>query len=251
MLSMPVRPPSWKSAAAMIIIARLTTPAIAIAITTSIFSNRRIRRRSSSLRPDHPPLGQRRVQVDDVRHHRRADDPGGQQDALGAARSPGRTGGRRRRPRPASRRRSRTRTQTRTTPARTAIAASSRRKPRCCRARIAKAPAPAISAAGNSGIPNSRLSPSAAPTTSAMSVDHRDQLGLHPEADRGPPGEGLAAELGQVLAGRDPELRRLGLDQHRDQVGARRPPRAAGSRTARRRRCWWRSCPGRCRRPRR
>ena len=33
---------------------------------------------------DDPPLGQRRVQVDDVRHHRRADDPGGEQDALGA-----------------------------------------------------------------------------------------------------------------------------------------------------------------------
>ena len=60
--------------------------------------------------------------------------------------------------------------QSRTTPTSAAIAASRRRKPRCCSARIAKAPAPAISAAGNSAIPNRRLSPSAAPTTSAMSV---------------------------------------------------------------------------------
>ena len=35
----------------MIIIERLTTPAIAIAITTSIFSKRRILRLSPSLRP--------------------------------------------------------------------------------------------------------------------------------------------------------------------------------------------------------
>ena len=34
---------------------------------------------------DDPVLGQRRVQVDDVRHHRRADDAGRQQDAFGAA----------------------------------------------------------------------------------------------------------------------------------------------------------------------
>ena len=35
--------------------------------------------------PHDPPLGQRGVQVDDVRHHGRADDPRGQQHALGAA----------------------------------------------------------------------------------------------------------------------------------------------------------------------
>ena len=53
---------------------------------------------------------------------------------------------------------------------------------------------------------------------------HRDHLGLDPEPDRGPPREALAAELGEVLAGRDPELRRLGLDQHRDQVGRQHHP---------------------------
>ena len=49
------------------------------------------------------------------------------------------------------------------------MTASSRRNPFCCSARIANAPAPASSPAGNSGIPKSRLSPRAAPTTSAMS----------------------------------------------------------------------------------
>src|SRR4029077_8444148 len=33
---------------------------------------------------DDASLGQRRVEVDDVGHHRGADDPGGEQDALGA-----------------------------------------------------------------------------------------------------------------------------------------------------------------------
>ena len=47
---------------------------------------------------------------------------------------------------------------------------------------------------------------------------HRDQLRLHPEAPRGPAGELLAADLGQVAAGGDPELRRERLDQHRHQV---------------------------------
>ena len=51
-----------------------------------------------------------------------------------------------------------------------------------------------------------------------------DDLRLDPEADRGPPGERVPAGLGQVPAGRDPELRRLGLDDHRDQVGAEHDP---------------------------
>ena len=53
---------------------------------------------------------------------------------------------------------------------------------------------------------------------------HRDHLGLQPEADRGAAGEAFAAELGEVLAGGDAELRRLRLDQHRDQVGGEHDP---------------------------
>ena len=51
MLSIPVRSPTLNSAAAITIIERFTTPAITIAITTSTFSNLRIFRFSSSLRP--------------------------------------------------------------------------------------------------------------------------------------------------------------------------------------------------------
>ena len=47
---------------------------------------------------------------------------------------------------------------------------------------------------------------------------HRDQLGLHPQCDRDRVGELVAADLGQVHARGDPELRAEGLDQHRHQV---------------------------------
>ena len=42
MLSTPVRPLAWKTPAAMISIAMLTSPAIVMAITTSMRSNRKI-----------------------------------------------------------------------------------------------------------------------------------------------------------------------------------------------------------------
>ena len=51
MLSIPAGPLPWNRAAAMVIIERFTTPAIAIAITTSMRSNRRIWRFSLSFRP--------------------------------------------------------------------------------------------------------------------------------------------------------------------------------------------------------
>ena len=51
MLSIVLNPPLLKRAAAMIIIERLTTPASVIAITTSTFSNLKMRRRSLSFRP--------------------------------------------------------------------------------------------------------------------------------------------------------------------------------------------------------
>ena len=69
----------------------LMTPAIPIAIMTSTSSKRKIRRFSSSVAPDDAVLRERRVQVDDVRHHGRAEDPDREQDALRARRSPGRS----------------------------------------------------------------------------------------------------------------------------------------------------------------
>ena len=47
---------------------------------------------------------------------------------------------------------------------------------------------------------------------------HRDHLGLDPEADRDAPREVLAAQLGQAAPGRDADLGRQELDQHRHQV---------------------------------
>ena len=56
------------------------------------------------------------------------------------------------------------------TPTRPAMTASSGRKPRACRPRIAKAMTPVTRPARNSGVPNSRWKPSAAPMNSARSV---------------------------------------------------------------------------------
>jgi hypothetical protein len=53
---------------------------------------------------------------------------------------------------------------------------------------------------------------------------HRDQLGLHPQPVRHPSREVLAAQLRQVVAGRDADLRRQVLDQHRHQVGPEQDP---------------------------
>ena len=47
---------------------------------------------------------------------------------------------------------------------------------------------------------------------------HRDQLRLHPQPDRGASRVTLAADLRQVEASGDAELRRQGLDQHRHQA---------------------------------
>ena len=97
-------------------------------------------------------------------------------------------------------------------------------------------------------MPNSRFSAIAAPTNSARSVAIAISSACTHRPQRDRPREVLAAQLRQVAPGRDADLRRQVLDQHRHQVRARAAPTAAGSRTSRRRRCWWRSCPGRRRR---
>ncbi len=56
-------------------------------------------------------------------------------------------------------------------PSRALIASSNLRNPRACSPRIPNAITPVISPAGNSGTPNSRFSPIAAPMNSARSVD--------------------------------------------------------------------------------
>ena len=121
--------------------------------------------------PHDPALGERRMQVDDVRHHGGADDPGRQQDALGAGEPgheqvPARPGRRR-----GASRRSRTRTRRARPPpaprSRPPAAGTPSAGGRGSRTRPRRRSAPPA----NSGMPKSRLSPSAAPTTSATSVD--------------------------------------------------------------------------------
>ena len=74
---------------------------------------------------------------------------------------------------------------------------------------------------------------------------HRDQLGLDPQPERDAAREVLAAQLGQVPAGRDADLGRQVLDQHRHQVRGEDHPQQQVAELRRRRRCWWRSCRGR------
>ena len=80
---------------------------------------------------------------------------------------------------------------------------------------------------------------------------HRDDLGLDPEADRGPARE---APRGRARPGSCRSRSRAsptGSGRPSRSGSPRGSPRAAGSRTWRRRRCWSRSCRGRCRRRRR
>ena len=74
-------PRAWNTAAAIISMAMLTNPAMPIAITTSTRSKRKIPRLRPRWRGDDAVLRERRVQVDHVRHHRRAEDAGRQQHA--------------------------------------------------------------------------------------------------------------------------------------------------------------------------
>ena len=79
----------------------------------------------------------------------------------------------------------------------------------------------------------------------------RDRLGLQPEPERDRLLEVLAAQL---RAGSCPWRCRswpTGTARASPSGWRRRSPTAACSRTWRRPRCWWRSCRGRCRRPRR
>ena len=165
-----------------------------------------------------PVLGERRVEVDHVRHHGRADDPDREENALGALErrdeSPCAT-----RAGSGSARKTCEANATTMTPMSAAITASSRRKPRAWSARIANAATPVISAAGKSGIPKRRLQADRGADELGEVGRHRDHLRLEPEPDARPVREPLAAHLGQVHPGGDPELRAHRLDQHRHQVG--------------------------------
>jgi len=133
-----------------------------------------------------------------------------------------------------------------------AITASNGRKPNRCRPRIRKA------AIGREDRRREEVNPeqqveSRAPrrgTPRGRSPSRSNSAWIQEREGR-PPGELLAADLGQVVPGGDPELRREGLNEHRHQVRGDDHPDQRVGRTSTRRRCSWRSCPGRCRRRRR
>ena len=83
---------------------------------------------------------------------------------------------------------------------------------------------PVISPAVNSGTPNRRLRPSAAPRNSAMSVAIAITSAWIHNPHRRLAGEPLPGELREAAASRDPELRRQVLDEHRHRVGKHHDP---------------------------
>src|SRR5262249_47770746 len=116
------------------------------------------------------------------------------------------------------------------TPTKAAITASNGRNPRRCRPRIENAaltaspPAgrrggdPREDRCGEEGEPRQEMDGDGSAEKLSEIGRHRDQLRLHPEQDRRAPREAVAAHLREVPASRDPELRREGLDEHREQV---------------------------------
>ena len=210
-------PSPKKTAAAIASIEMFTTPAIVIATITSI-----------TLEPLDPPqlglgaaadavLRQRRVQIDDVRHDGRAEDPGGEEQRLAALEArddevAGDLGGIGLRERDLEREGddddADERRDHRLEPAvavaleredreRAAAGEQPRREERDAEKEVeAERGAEDLGEVGR----------------------HGDQLGLDPERHRDGPPEVVAAHLREVAARRDPELRRERLHDHRHQV---------------------------------
>ena len=110
------------------------------------------------------------------------------------------------------------------TPTKTAITASRRRKPVACSARIAKAQQDRDHRAPPERDPEQQAEPERRAEHLGEVGRHRDHLGLEPEPEGDPAREVVAADLREVAAGRDPELRRERLHDHRHQVrGEHRP----------------------------
>ena len=153
-------------------------------MTTSTSSKRKIRFRRRRARADDAVLGERRVQVDHVRHHGRAEDAGREQERLGAV-EPGNRGPR------ASWGPDGIREQDLEREAhddhadehgdhRLEAAEAARLQAPGSRTRRR----PVISPAGKSGMPKSRLRPTRRADELGEVGGHRDRLGLQPEKTR-------------------------------------------------------------------
>jgi len=157
------------------------------------------------------------VQVHDVRHDRRADDPGGQQDALRAAEA-GHDEVGRDVPRVGARvddlpgerdeDDSGERRDARLEPPESHLLETEDRE----------GSGPRDQSRHEQGDVEQQVEPQSRPHHLGDVGGHRDDLRLDPQADRRRARKRLPAELREVPPGSDPQLRRLGLDQHRDQV---------------------------------
>ena len=77
---------------------------------------------------------------------------------------------------------------------------------------------PRDDAGGKEGEAAEEVEPESGPDQLGEVGRHRDRLGLKPEPDRDRPGETVAAHLGEVPPGRDAELGAHRLDEHRHDV---------------------------------
>ena len=220
-----------------------------IAIVTSMRLKRSSSRRSASSRGLIAVLGQRRVQVDDVRHHGRAEDAGGQQDRVAAVEvrdeALGGLAG------------------VEADPQRVVEEAEQDHAEEADDRQLEAPVAAALQAEdreGDDGGDQARRRTAERRTAgSARSPRRRTRPGRWPSRSArpgptGPRSPGAGSARGRARGG---SCRWRCRSSPRGSGSAwpsgwpRGAPTAAGSRTWRRRRCWWRSCPGRRRRCRR
>ncbi len=166
--------------------------------------------------PHDAALRQRRVEVDHVRHHRRAEDPGGEQHALRAVEARDQT---RRRP-------------GRARPGVEHLEGEAREdhadeagdhRLELPEALGLERKDPERRHAGDEACREERDAEQEVEAERGADElgevgGHRDHLGLQPEEERRAAAEARTADLGQVHAGGDAELRAQRLDQHRHQV---------------------------------
>ncbi len=165
----------------------------------------------------HPPLGQCRVQVDDVRHHGGPDDAGRQQHASGPVQVRNqalqRQLGRRSYPHQVvDEAREDKREQGDDGQFEASIAALLQRQ-------HPEGDDRGDQAGRQQGHPEQQVQPDGGTDEFGQVGGHGDEFGLDPQPDGHPPGEVLAAQFGQVLAGDDAHLGGQVLDQHGNRVG--------------------------------
>jgi hypothetical protein len=167
-------------------------------------------------------LGERRVQVDDVRHDRRAEDAGGQQHAVGVLEGGDEAGDRLAGVEADAQRVVEEAEQDH------AEHAGDRQLEAAVPAALQRQDPEGDGRRDQAGREQRDAEQQVQGDRRAHELGevgrHRDQLGLHPQPEADRPREALATQLGQVATGRDAHLGRQVLDEHRHQVGREQDP---------------------------